>query len=104
MEEVIKLVSTIFGMISVIIVLVIRFEARYNKISTRLTALEQKIEPFWEIIKNNLAKLFTENPSKALLDKLDKVETLTIEELQEAKKEFETEMKVVDPSKKINYL
>lgn len=104
MIETIKFASVLLAIISVIVGLVIRFEMRFNKLSLKINAVEQKIEPFWEIIKNNLPKLFTENPSKELLDTLDKADSLTKKELDQAKLEFEEEMKTVEPSKRFNYL
>ena len=104
MIEYIKFASLLLVFVSVIVGLVIRFESRCNKLSIKLVALEQKIEPFWEIVKGNVSKLFTENPSKILLDKLDRAESLTKKELDRAKLEFKKEMDTVEPSKRFNYL
>lgn len=104
MIEYIKFASLLLVFISVIVGLVIRFEMRFNSLSVKLAALEQKIEPFWEIVKSNVSKLFTENPSKVLLEKLDRADSLTKKELDKAKLEFEKEMNAVEPSKRFNYL
>jgi len=103
MED-IKFLSIVLPLLSIVIGLIIRFEIRFNKLSIKLTVLEQRVEPFWEIIKNNVSKLFTENPSAALLEKMNIIDTLSIDELTEAQKEFEEEMETVDSSKKINYV
>lgn len=102
--EYVKYASTLLVFVSVIIGLVIRFEMRFNKISIKLATLEQKIEPFWEIVKSNVSKLFTENPSKLLLEKLDRADSLTKKEIDQAKLEFKEEMDSVEPSKRFNYL
>lgn len=102
--EYIKYAVTLFVFVSVITTLVMRFEARFNKLSLKIASLEQKIEPFWEIVKSNVSKLFTENPSAELLAILDRADTLTKEEILQAKLEFEKEMLEADPSKRFNYL
>jgi hypothetical protein len=103
MED-IKFFSIVLTFISVIVGLVIQFNIRFNRLSVKISALEQRIEPFWEVVKNNVSKLFTENPSAKLLEKMDRIDSLSKDELSECKKEFEEEIEQVEPSKRMNYI
>ena len=66
------------------------YDATLQTITDRLTALETKIDPFWDLIRVNLPKLFKTNPPNAtLIRKLSKG-IATHDELLQLQRELRT--------------
>lgn len=97
-------IATIVGLAITIFTIVIRLEKRFGDIDKRVVSLENKIEPFWEIIKNNLSKILIGNPTKEILEQINKGDKLTKKEIDNIKIKLTEEMNKTDIPQKINFL
>jgi len=111
-------ITAIVGVVATIVSLVIvalRFERRlgnmdkdsverYGDINTRLQGLEIKILPFWELIKGNLPRLLSPNPTKDILDKIERAETLSLSELIIIERKLRDDMGKVPINERVNFL
>jgi len=97
------LIATAIGVTVTLVGIVIRVERRFGNMERRLFTLETKIEPFWDIVKSNLPKLFSSNPNRELLKKLQ-AGKLTHKEAHKLKCELEEEMEKKPRSQRANYL
>ncbi len=97
-------IVTIIGILSTVIGSTVAIMRKFNKLETRVASLESKIEPFWNLVKQNLGKLLTTNPSGRVLNILEKGDKITIEEITFAKKHIKKQFENGPESKRTNLI